>query len=236
MPTRRPWPWEGIAGCGHPPRCGNREIDGLGFCFRHVPDDLLDEAEEITGMRRCRHHSHCVNVAREGTVPPMCPGHGAKPGSLNSKFAAARVVEGRVTDRMIEIMGENGERLMSPPPVGNPLTELLDLAAEVKEWKQILRQIVAYLFSKDRIRSSHDKVGEQLRAEVILYERAVERLAKLYMDIGRIGIEARLAAITDRQAQVIERSLNMALQASGVDIPGQDAARKVLARELKKAG
>jgi len=237
MPVRVVWPWEGSAGCGQP-RCRNREIDGLGWCFRHVPGDLLDEAEEITGLRRCRVRGAgpeaCHQVARKGSDPPRCGNHGGPASTADAK-AARNVVEGSVLDRMAAIMAEHGDRLLDPPPVENPLTELLGLAAEMREWKVILQQIVAYLFSRQRIRSSHDKVGEQLRAEVLLYERAIERLAKIYQDIVRLGIESRLAAIEESQARMVEQALAAALNASGLDLVGQESARQALRRELVKA-
>ena len=34
--------------------CRIHEIDGMGFCLQHVPDDMLDEAEAVTRTRRCR--------------------------------------------------------------------------------------------------------------------------------------------------------------------------------------
>lgn len=103
-----PHPWEGSAWCAGVTRgglpCGNREIEGLGWCLHHVPDELLDEAEEIRGARRCTHRSGCRGYAKEGTVPPRCKTHGANLGSKQSMQAAARVVEGRIAARLAEIM------------------------------------------------------------------------------------------------------------------------------------
>jgi hypothetical protein len=218
--------------------CGHHEVDGLGFCLWHMPDEMLEEAEEVTGHRRCRHDfgepSACHQMAVTETDPPSCKVHGANRGSNTHKAAMGRVIEGRVQDRMVEILSENGERLLNPRQLGNPLVELLQLAAEMAEWKDIMRTIVVYLVDRQRIRSAHSKVGEQLRAEVLLYERALERLAKILQDIARLGIEAKLAAIEDRQVLVIETALAAALNASGLDIVDQQRARVVLRRELVK--
>jgi hypothetical protein len=214
--------------------CGHHEVDGLGFCLWHMPDEDLEEAEELTGHRRCRHDSGCHQMAVAQTNPPACKNHGANRGGNTSKAASMRVVEGKVTDRLAEIMAEHGERLLSPAQLGNPLIELLQLANEMAEWKNIMREVVAYLYSKDRIRSAHSKVGEQLRAEVLLYERALERLAKILQDIARLGIETRLASIEERQVRAVEQALAAALNASGLDLLGQENARKALRRELVK--
>ena len=227
-----------VTGTGR--QCTHREVLGLEYCLRHMPDDLLDEAEEITGQYRCRWHygqpDACHQIAKAGTVPPQCKNHGANIGSHQSGLAAERVVEGRMADRLVIILAEHGEAFLHPDPIGNPLEELLDLAAEVKAFKEALRHVAAYLFSKDRMRSAHDKVGEQLRAEIILYERAQERLGHLLINIAKLGIETKLAQIEIRQREVIERALTIAIQRAGGDLTMQDTARTELIRELAKAG
>ena len=218
--------------------CTHREIDGLGYCFTHMPDDLLEEAEDITGARRCRKNfgqpDACHQFAVQGTDPPMCKNHGANRGGNVYKGAAATVVNGRVTDRMIAIMGDHGEALMQPTQVGDPLTELLDVAAEIRTWKEIMRGVVADLLSRKTIRYSHRSYGEQLRAEVLLYERALERLAAVLVQIGKLGIERKLAMIQQQQVDIVDRALTAALTASGLGLVEQQA-RAVLARELTRA-
>ena len=115
------------------------------------------------------------------------------------------------------------------------LAGLLQLADEMHEWKKIMQEVVAYVMSRERIRSAHNRVGEQLRAEVLLYERAIERLAQLWERIIKLGIEARMAKIEDIQVQAIETALDTALAASGLGMTEREAARKALRRELVKA-
>jgi hypothetical protein len=240
-------PGEGSTKCirvlGGSMRCTHNEVAGLEYCIWHMPDELLEEAEELTGWKRCRWHfgepDACHFAAVRSTDPPRCKNHGANTGSVLAKRAAKAEVEGRVTDRAGELIAEKIGELMSPPPVGNPLTELMELAAEAKAWKEILRQVVAYLFDAQRIRSAHAKVGEQLRAEVLLYERAIDRLASLYIQISKLGIEAMLAGIDDTQAATIQLALDASLTAATEGLPDslerQEWGRKVLQRELKKA-
>jgi len=219
--------------------CTHREIDGLGYCFTHMPDDLLEEAEDITGARRCRKNfgqpDACHNFAVAGTDPPQCKNHGANRGSVHAVRAATVQVNGRITDRMVAIMGDHGEALMQPTPVGDPLTELLDVAAEIRTWKEIMRGVVADLLSRKTIRYSHRSYGEQLRAEVLLYERALERLAAVLVQIGKLGIERKLAMIQQQQVDIVDRALTAALTASGLGLVEQQQARAVLARELTRA-
>lgn len=220
-------------------RCTKREIDGMEFCLWHMPLDRLEEAEQITGVLRCHHGMEdgesCQLFATKGTDPPRCKNHGVNRGSVLSKHAAGRRVEGKVMDRMEAIMAEHGERLLDPPAIGNPLAELLDLAAEIAAWKNIMRDITIYLVQRGTARTFNGKVGEQMRAEVLLFERAQERFAKILIDITKLGIEARLAQIETQQVDTVDRALTAALAASGLGLVEQDKARQVLRRELVKA-
>jgi hypothetical protein len=220
--------------------CTHNEVEGLGACVWHMPDELLEEAEELTGWKRCRwrfgEDGACHYAAVKGTVPPRCKNHDANTGSVRAKHAAERVVEGKIADNLVVILAEHGEKLLDPDPLGNPFHELMDLGAEIKAFKEIMRQITAYLFSKDRIRYAHKSFGEQLRAEVMIYERAQERLAKILIDITRLNIEARLAAIEEQQMRTIEQAMTLAIQRAGGDLTMQDAIRRELVTELKKAG
>jgi hypothetical protein len=230
-------PGAGHGPCGQP-ECGETEIEGMGFCLHHVPPEDLEEAEAVTGFSRCRRNhgqpDFCRNYSVKGSSPPACNAHGRATGSSGSKAASRTVVQGRVVRRMAEIMDEHGERLLRPQRAPDPLAGLLELADEMYEWKKIMQEVVAYLTSTDRIRSAHDRVGEQLRAEVLLYERAMERLAQLWERIIKLGIEARMAKITDIQVRAIETALDTALAASGLGMIEREAARGALRRELGK--
>jgi hypothetical protein len=232
-------PWEGSLDCAQilpdGARCRQREIEGMEFCFRHVPAELLEEAEEITGWRRCTKEGGCNQVAVTATVPPLCKNHGGNRGSTRSKFAAASLVSDRQADRLVAILAEHGDRLLNPDPIGNPLEELMDLAAEIKAFKEVMRQVTAYLVSRERVRSAHDKVGEQLRAEILLYERAQERLADVLVKISKMGIEQLMARLEAEQVRMLERAFAKALQSSGASLEGQEHARQVLRGELVPA-
>lgn len=218
--------------------CGNNEIAGMEFCLHHVPDDMLEEAEETTGMRRCRHRfgetDACRYIAVSHTVPPQCKVHGANAGSHQRKLAAGRQIEAGATERLGEIMSEHAAALEMAEPVENPLEELLRLAGEVRTLKNVLRKRIGKIKEEEwRYRGT---TGEQVRAEIVLYERATERLASMLVQIAKLNIEDALARIKAEQMSRIERALQIALAASGADIEGQDAARRVLIRELTGAG
>jgi hypothetical protein len=119
-PHGPPHPWESSAWCAGTTRgglsCSNREIRGVGWCLHHVPDELLELAEQIRGCRRCAYRSKCRQYAVESTRPPMCKNHGANIGSVQYRQAAVRVVEQRIavafaeTLAMMRLLREARER------------------------------------------------------------------------------------------------------------------------------
>jgi hypothetical protein len=217
--------------------CQHEEIEGLEFCLPHMPDEYLEEAEDVTGMMRCRHQfgapDACHNYAVEGADPVVCPKHGMAPGSFAMKQTMRRLVEGKMTDHLAEVMSGDGEKLLHPDPMTDPLGELLLLAAEVKAVKELLRGKVAKLFEDDKIRYAHNKAGEQLRMEVLLYERGLDRLAAILVSISKLNIAERLAAIQKQTADMLERALDAALEESGVGFEGKQKARDAMRRHLK---
>jgi hypothetical protein len=236
-------PWEGTALCigqtGPGQACQNREIEGLEFCLHHIPEDMLEEAEEVTGLTRCRARygqpDHCTRIATRGTVPPVCASHGARQGSLTSQNAARRVIEDQAINRLEAIMSDDADaiRILNPEPIGNPLTALLDLAAEIRALREIMRDRVFAIKAGDwRYRG---REAEMVRAEIILYERAQEREAHILIQIAKLKIDERLAAISERRMARMEQAMDIALKGSGLDLAGQEQARQILRRELTKA-
>lgn len=246
------YPWEGTEMCletartgrNTGKRCGNREIEGMEYCFRHVPEDMLEEAEEITGMRRCRHPirgvkskstiEHCPNVAINGTDPPRCKDHGANLGGVLSQRAAKNVVQANADTRLATIMTEHGMRLMNAEPLEDPLSELLQLAGEIKELRLILRDYISAMdLSKWRYEKA--RIGEQIRAEILLYERATERHAQILIQIAKLGIKALQSRLQAEQLRQVDIALQAALQAAQVPLEKQMEARRVLVEHLRRA-
>jgi hypothetical protein len=229
-----PWPVSGKPRC-HWKNCGNNEIDGLEYCVFHVPDELLEEAEEIAGVRRCRHNFGQENCCRRQAVQggDVCNQHGANAGSLTRTIATRRVIDGKVADRLGEVMEVHGDRLLKPRPIENPFDELLSLLAEVKELKDIMRQEVHDLIAARAMRYTNKNVGEQLRVEILVYERAVERLMNGLVQVSKLRIEERLAGIREEQLRMLEQALDKALEASGVGLDGKMNARRTFRANVR---
>lgn len=104
------------------------------------------------------------------------------------------------------------------PPIDDPMQAIMDLAAEAWASKELFREKI------EEIRYQ-SKLGEQLRAEVALYERAMDRCLKIFETITRLGIAERRTRIQEAQAVMI---LGM-LQRIGDHLDLSDSQREVWA-------
>lgn len=115
-------------------------------------------------------------------------------------------------------------------PVTDPLSALQKLAGRAAAWEDIIGEKVNELRS---IRYSTDEGGEQIRGEIAVMERAMDRLGRLLVDIAKLNIEERLAGIRKQTADMLERALDAALEASGAGLDGKAKAREAFKRQLK---
>jgi hypothetical protein len=114
-------------------------------------------------------------------------------------------------------------------PVKDPLTALSELAGEVTNWKDNLAahvgQLKTYGYSGEH--------GEQIRAEVQLYERALDRTVTILDKIARLDIDSRLAAIGERQADLVEAALAAALAALELTVDQEQKAWGAVGAHLR---
>jgi hypothetical protein len=148
-------------------------------------------------------------------------------GSGNCSNHAGATRTGRVA-----ALNERAERFLyqaDAPPVTDPLSALQRLAGRAAAWEDIIGEKVNELHS---LRYSTEG-GEQLRAEIAVMERAMDRLGKLLVDIAKLNIEGRLATVREATAQMLEQALAAALASSGCDLDGQQRAQEAFRRNLK---
>jgi hypothetical protein len=117
-------------------------------------------------------------------------------------------------------------------PVGNPLAALAELAGEILAVKDVFRERAAQL-GEETWRYEDAKGAEQLRAELALYERALDRSARVLEAIARLKIDERLAAVTEQQGQTLAAVVVAVLER--LDL-GEQAARvrELVAAELER--
>jgi len=139
--------------------------------------------------------------------------------------AAERLLDARVRDTLARLGSPTG------PAVDNPLATLAQLAGQVLGFKDAIGELVNEL---REIRFTDAKGSEQLRSEVALYERALDRSIQVLAAMARLRIDERLAAISELQAETLFRAVNAGFAAAGVNEPEiLAAARRVVARELR---
>lgn len=186
-----------------------------------------------TASRRCTAHKkgeggekgeRCKAWALKGQK--VCRVHGG--GAPQNRAAGER----RVAEARLEEETRRALAILDVPPVDNPLTALSELAGQVIAWKNALAGQVNQL---ENIRFTDDKRSEQLRSEVALYERAMDRCVNVLGTIGRLRIDERLAAISEQQATTVIGAIEAALTHAGVTGPEATAAKAVAARHLRSA-
>lgn len=104
-------------------------------------------------------------------------------------------------------------------PVEDPLSQLAAVTGQVLAWKDAWAQRVNDL-TDIRYETEH---GEQLRAEIAVWERALDRCERFLTAMARLEIDDRLARITEARATVIITVFLTALDAAGVETEQRDA-------------
>jgi hypothetical protein len=162
-------------------------------------------------------------------LPPIrgarvCRKHGGSAGQVKAK-AGQRAAERRLQQELHRI----AEQLGPIEPVANPLAELSLLAGEALRWKEVIARQVEQL---DEFRYQDFRGGEQVRGEVLLFERALDRCASILVSIVRLNIDERLAVIDERQAQLLAGVFSVVLERAGLD-EKSELVRSLLIEELR---
>jgi len=184
-----------------------------------VPVPAAHRDSRFCGARKKQGEGICQRPAGWGTPHPgtgCCKLHG---GSVPNAVTAA--------------LNEQAARELArldAPPVANPLEELARLAGQCVAWKDAMAVKVNELTS---LRYEGGPGIEQLRAEVMLWERALDRCLAALSAMAKLNIEQRLAGVHAATAQMLEEALAAALQKSGLDITGQARAREVFKERLR---
>lgn len=144
-----------------------------------------------------------------------------------SPRAKAKVERDRVEGELRELAST-----LAAPPVDNPLEALSALAGEINAWKDFLAEKLTEL---NTLRYSGEH-AEQIRGEVVLYERALDRAVSVLTSIARLNIDERLAAIGEVQAAMLEGAMEAALTALGLSLEEKTRAWDAAAAHLRLAG
>lgn len=161
----------------------------------------------------------CRRFPRE--YQKRCPLHG---GNLPGPRIAAEKA------RIEEEIGRAAQRLGVAPAVEDPLRALQQLAGEVVQWKNLCRE---HLDGITNMASTSDMGVETVRAEIVVWERALDRAITALATLARLNIDERLARIEEQQAAMVRKAFAAGLEEIGIGAEQRAAAAKVFARHLR---
>lgn len=188
-------------------------------------------------MTRVRRPDKCGAKKKQG------PGNCTRPagwgtdhvGVGNCKLHLGNTPSGRkaAADKQVQQQAKAELARLDVQPVADPLRELAALAGQIVAWKDVMAGKVNELTT---LRYDGGKgSGEQLRSEVALFERAMDRCQSALTAMARLNIDERLARITERQQEIVLAAVAYALTTVGLDEEQKRTARDALVRYLREA-
>lgn len=183
------------------------------------------DSRRYCGARKRQGDGTCKRPAGWGTDHPgegQCKLHG---GSTHGRTAAANI---RQAER--EAFAELAR--MNVPPVTDALTELARLAGQVIAWRDSMAEQVNKLTT---LGYENDKTGEQLRTDVALFERAMDRCINVLGTIARLKIDERLVNIEKARVDLVADALAATLAELELDPDARQRATDGLVRRLRLA-
>lgn len=174
----------------------------------------------------------CGGTNRQGGPCGNGAGKGTNhPGTGNCKHHGGSTRAGRIS-----ALNEQARNLLykhDAGPVADPLEALQRLAGRALALEETIGGLVNGLRS---MRYETETGGEQLRAEVAVLERAMDRCGRLLVDIAKLNIEERLARVTEKQAAIVQDALHAVLREMGFTPEQQQDAQVRLGRHLRAVG
>jgi len=110
-------------------------------------------------------------------------------------------------------------------------TELLTVAGTARQWRELLQERVTRL---RRLGRDTEFAGTQLKADVILFERALDRSAKIGEALVRLNLEERRQALDERTAAALVAVVRTILEDLQLSSEQQAAAKKAVPRRLRE--
>lgn len=151
-----------------------------------------------------------------------CKMHGGSTPTV-AKGAHLRIVEREAR----ELFGQVAPDIV---PVDNPLAAYAAFAGRVMAWMQLMDSLLNEVRSVD---VTTPGAGEQARATVQLYERAMDRVNTVLSSYARLNIDSRLATITEQQVKTVMRAVEAVILHFGATGEQATEARALAARHLR---
>lgn len=180
--------------------------------------NLLDERQCTAKSKRSG--VRCRRAAIVGGR--VCSFHGGNAPQVRAA-AAGREVEARA---------EFAVRNLEGTPVTDPVGQLLRIAGAIVELERFLRAEAERLST---IETWSPTAGEEIRATLRAYERALDRSARVLAEINRLGLEDRAQRLRAAEVGLLGGVLERALARLGLSAAQWELVRVVMPEELERA-
>lgn len=155
------------------------------------------------------------------------------PGVGTCKLHGGATPNGRKAAHTKQVQQQAAKELakLNVEPVEDPLRELAALAGQVVAWKNVMAEKVNELTS---LRYTGGIGTEQLRSEVALFERALDRCGQFLTSMARLNIDERLARITEQQQERVVAAVQAGFAAIKLPADQQQIARAAVVKHLRE--
>ena len=179
-----------------------------------------------------REKRHCGAAKRQGTGQCTRPaGWGTDhPGFGTCKFHGGCTLASTKAAAEQETRYLLGTLTATRDPVDDPAAELRRIAALALTWMEACGQAIADL---KNFRFLDAKGAEQLRSEIPMFERSMDRAATLLAAIAKLGLDEREVAVSEAKAQMLLRALEAGLAENGITGPVAAAVKQATGRHLR---
>lgn len=172
----------------------------------------------------------CPNYAMHGQL--VCHSHGGR--APQNKRAAEQRIEVEEAQRQVaKIISQIAD---APPleSITDVYDELLAVAGTARAWRQVLQHRVSKLNTLGT--ESSEFIGTQLKADVMLFERALDRSAKIGEALVRLDLEGRRQALDERVAGQLVAALRLILGDLKLTDEQRMVAELVVPKRLREIG
>lgn len=204
-------------------RCERPARTGHDTCYHHRGPDENRCHAHLTNSHPTNPGGPCPNAPMKGQK--VCQAHGGR-AKQNRAAGERRVAEAALEAKVKKLLASTDAE-----PVDNPLVALAELAGQATAFNHALAELVNKL--GEQIRYESKAGGEQIRAELTLYERSMDRMERILSSVARLKIDERLAVISEQQANKVIEAIDAALVHIGATGEQAVEAKKIAARKLR---
>lgn len=175
---------------------------------------------------------YCGGKKRQGVgTCQRPPGWGTDhPGFGRCKLHGGCAPSGEVAAAEQETRYLLGQLVPDRAPVDDPAGELRRIAAIALTWMEACGEAIRDL---KNFRFLDAKGAEQLRSEIPMFERSMERAANLLAVIAKLGLDEREVAVSEAKASMLLRALEAGLAEHGITGPQAAAIKQATGRHLR---